>query len=278
MRKSAKTLLLPIVVLIAALAIASCGGNTTTPTSQGKPIDPSGNWALKFSDANNNSFIMSALFSQTGSVVTAVNVIAAGNPLPFACVPFSASFANGQVLDVDQFTGDIITPFGNIHFSSTLNPAGSHASGTYTLTGNCWSVASTGTFTADEVPVLAGAWSGTIACTLNCPTGATTGTIAATLTQNDATGIVAGTYAVSGLPDISSGNVSTGPFDVLSGLNWQATFTDANGNLYTIAGGPFNTDPGLGLDRSFNGRLFEDKNHDPNNNLNPPIYRVVMSH
>ncbi|HEU0369082.1 MAG TPA: hypothetical protein VFR42_07730, partial [Candidatus Acidoferrum sp.] len=231
MRKSAHTLLLSIIVLIAALTITACGGSSASKP----PIDPSGNWAMKFSDASGNSFIMSSLFSQSGSVVTALNTLAAGNPAPFSCVPFTASFANGQVLNVNQFFGDINTPFGNIHFTSTLNPDGSHADGNYTLTGNCWTVAPTGTFTADEVPSVSGSWTGTITCTLNCPAGATTGTIAAALTQNDATGLVSGTYVVTGLPNISSGTIATRTgIDVLSGESWQDGATDNNGNFYVF--------------------------------------------
>jgi hypothetical protein len=48
-------------------------------------------------------------------------------------------------------------------------------------------------------------------------------------------------------------------------------------NIYAIAGGPFNGDPGLGLDRSFSGQLFELKDHDPNN-ANFATYSVSMSH
>src|SRR5579859_501157 len=129
-----------ITLSLAALLLAGCGGSMSTPPGK-PPIDPSGNWVMKFSDTGGNSVLLSALFSQTGSVVTALNVLAAGNPAPFSCVPFSATFANGSVLNVDQFSGDINTPFGNIHFASTLNVQGSHASGTYTLTGSCWGVA-----------------------------------------------------------------------------------------------------------------------------------------
>jgi hypothetical protein len=268
------TILLAILFLV---VLAGCGGSSSTNPQGGKaPIDPSGNWAMKFSDSSNNSFILSALFSQTGSVVTAVNIFPAGNPAPFSCVPFSATFANGQVLDVDQFSGDVNTPFGNIHFTSTLNAQGSHASGTYTLAGTCWGVSGAGTFTADEVPSVAGTWTGTVACILNCPAGATTGTISATLTQNDQTGVVAGTYTISGLPGIGSGTVSTRQFDVLSGLVLQITLADNNGNTYEMAGGPGFLAAGLGLDRSFAGLL-------AGQNVVPPApdaarYTVAMSH
>jgi hypothetical protein len=271
----------PTIILTLAflLILAGCGGGTSNTPGGGKPpIDPSGNWAMKFSDTSNNSFILSALFSQTGSVVTALNVLAAGNTAPFSCSgSFNATLSNGQVLSVDQFSGDINTSFGNIHFASTLNAPGTHAAGTYTLTGNCWGVGPSGTFTADEVPSVAGAWTGTVTCTSDCPAGATTGTISATLTQNDQTGVVAGTYAVSGLPNISSGNVSTrSGTDVLSGQSWQSLLSDANGNTYVIAGGPFNFTAGLGLDRSFNGLLIE--LHDANPAVTVARYTVTMSH
>jgi hypothetical protein len=264
--------------LLLVVAASGCGGGSSTTPGGGKPpIDPSGNWAMKFSDSSNNSFILSALFSQTGSVVTALNVLAAGNPAPFSCVPFSASLSNGQVLNVDQFSGDVNTSFGNIHFTSTLNLAGTHAAGTYTLSGNCWGVAPTGTFTADEVPSVAGTWNGTVTCTSNCPAGSTTGTISASLNQNDQTGVVAGTYAISGLPGIGNGNVTTrANTDVLSGLLLQVEFTDASGNLYVLAGGPGGSDPGLGLDRSFNGRLFGLNVVAPASA--PATYTVSMSH
>jgi hypothetical protein len=268
-----------VLTLAFLLTLAGCGGGSSNANGGKPPIDPSGNWAMKFSDSGNNTLLMSALFSQVGSVVSGVNISAFGNPAPFSCVPFSGSFANGEVLNVNQFSGDINTPsFGNIHFSSTLNDAGTHASGTYTLSGTCWTVASTGTFTADEVPSVAGAWSGTIACISNCPAGATTGTIAATLTQSDQTGVVTGSYSVTGLPNIGGGTITTRQgTDILSGQFIQVAVTDNTGNFYVLAGGPGDADPGLGLDRSFNGQLFEQKDHDPNQ-LNLATYTVTMSH
>ncbi|MFL6310602.1 MAG: hypothetical protein ACJ71W_00725 [Terriglobales bacterium] len=269
------TILLAILFLV---VLAGCGGGSSTIPQGGKtPIDPSGNWAMKFSDASNNSFILSALFSQTGSVVTALNVLAAGNPAPFSCVPFSATFANGQVLNVDQFSGDINTQFGNIHFTSTLNAQGSHASGTYTLAGTCWGVSGTGTFIADEVPSVAGTWTGTVTCTSNCPAGNTTGTISASLNQNDQTGVVSGSYTITGLANIGSGTVSTRVgTDILSGQFWQDAFNDNNGNSYVIAGGPGDGTPGLGLDRTFNGQIFGQGVIAPASG--PATYTIAMSH
>jgi hypothetical protein len=115
-----------------------------------------------------------------------------------------------------------------------------------------------------------------VACASNCPSGATTGTITATLTQNDQTGVVAGTYAIGGLPNISGGNISTKQFDVLSGQFLQVSFTDSNGNLYVLAGGPGGSTAGLGLDRSFNGLLIE--LHDATPGIATATYTAAMSH
>ena len=68
------------------------------------------------------------------------------------------------------FSGDLSGNFGGIHFTSTLNDAGTHAGGTYTLTpganGNCLGIALTGTFTGDEVPSVSGNWTGTVTCSV----------------------------------------------------------------------------------------------------------------
>src|SRR5262249_34580413 len=98
------------------------------------------------------------------------------------------------------------------------------------------------------------------------------GTITATLTQNDTTANVSGTYAVTGLPGIGNGTVSTGQFDLLSGFNWQASLNDNNGSSYALAGGPFaGTDPGLAQDRSFHGAITQ-------NGATPAKYSIAMSH
>ncbi|HZU33732.1 MAG TPA: hypothetical protein VFB79_21640 [Candidatus Angelobacter sp.] len=129
-----------ICIILVAMLMIGCGGKSTSgnPVTTGAPIDPSGNWVLKVNDTSNNQMLLSGLFSQTGSIVTAINILDAGNPSPFSCVG-AMSMANGQVLNVSQFSGDIIGGWGTLHFTSTLNDAGTHASGTYTLTpsSNC---------------------------------------------------------------------------------------------------------------------------------------------
>jgi hypothetical protein len=275
---------LAISLLFAITLIAGCGGGSGSSSTPGAPLDPSGNWSMKLTDANSNNLLLSALFDQQGSTVTAFSILAVGNA-NLSCVPFSATLANGTVQNVNQFSGDINTQnFGSIHFASTLNPQASQAQGTYTLTGSCWGVASSGTFTADEIPSVSGTWTGTVTCVSNCPTGSTTGTISATVTQNDSTGVVTGTYTVSGLPNISNGTIGTST-DLISGHSWQSTMIDqitqpgSSPNRFVLTGGPAfpaNT-AGIGQDRSFIGNITEI------NDSNPIVtalaaYTVTMTH
>src|SRR5882724_5072425 len=88
-------------------AICGCGSGSSNPgnTGGGAPIDPSGNWTMTATDGGNHSVKFAALFSQTGAVVISNSFSAAGNPAPFACVPFSANLSNGLVQNVSNFTG-----------------------------------------------------------------------------------------------------------------------------------------------------------------------------
>jgi hypothetical protein len=270
-----------ISIAIALCAVGCGGGTSSNPTTpQGKPIDPSGNWKLSLTDTNSNTFIFSALFNQIGSDVTALNVQEAGNGASFQCVvQNNATMANGLVSNVSTFSGDFSGNFGTIHFTSTLNDPGTHAAGTYTVTppqgGNCLGVALTGTFTGDEVPSMSGNWTGTVTCVSNCPTGVGSGNITMSLTQNDSTGAVNGTYTISGIPGFSSGTIATSTSDLLSGASWQDTMKDQSGNVVAfISGGPVggsNSTPGLGLDRSFKGHISDGNSLDP-------LYAVNMSH
>lgn len=86
------------------MTLLGCGGGTTSteggnPTPQGKLVDPSGNWKQSFTDSNGNTFILSALYNQVGSVVTGINFSEVGNVAPgFQCVAQrDISISNGQV-------------------------------------------------------------------------------------------------------------------------------------------------------------------------------------
>jgi hypothetical protein len=270
-----------ISIAIALLAVGCGGTNASNPTTQGKLVDPSGNWKQSFTDSNGNIFILSALYNQVGPVVSGVNFLETGNRAPgFQCVvQRDISISNGLVANVNQFSGDLAGNFGTIHFTSTLNDAGTHAAGTYTLTpganGNCLGIALTGTYTGDEVPSMTGNWTGTVTCTANCPTGFTSGTIAASLTQDDATGAVTGNYSIGGVPGMSSGNLVADPLNpnFISGSSMQQKLLDNNGSIFFLSGGPVSGlgTTGLGLDRSFNGNI-------SNGNSFDPLYVVNMSH
>jgi hypothetical protein len=258
----------PLWITVILAIFVGCGGGSTKinpMTAQGL-IDPSGNWKMSFTDSNpNDLFILSGLFSQVGANVSGINFSEVGNQAPgFQCAAQrDISLSNGLVSNVSTFTGTLTGNFGTITFTSTLNDAGTHSQGTYTVTpgaaGNCLGVALTGTFTGDEVPSMSGNWSGSITCTQSCPTGSTTGTLTMTLTQDDATGAVTGTYATSGIAGISSGNLIPDPLNnnLLSGSSIQARLGDNSGSILVMVGGPLNSfgTAGVGLDRSFHGNI-----------------------
>jgi hypothetical protein len=270
-------------LIIGLLIAVGCGGNTnakTNPVTGQKLVDPSGNWAMQFTDSSSNTFILSGLFSQTGAIVTGIHFSEAGETLTinFTCgVQPDISLANGLVQNVNQFSGTLAGNFGTIAFNSVLNDAGTHAAGTYTVTpgalGNCLGVALTGTFVADEVPSMTGNWSGTITCTAQCPIGSINGTISMSLTQDDATGNITGSYTVSGLPGLSGGNLVPDPANdnILSGHSIQQRLQDNTAGVIFMVGGPLNSlgTAGVGLDRTFQGSIV---------NGGGLIYSISMSH
>lgn len=245
-----------------------------TPPGQ-KPIDPSGNWAMTAKDSNNNVLHLAALFNQVGSTVTANSITPTGNGSTYTCTSWNPSFTNGQVQNVSTFSGTITAEFGPLSFTGTLNQAGTHVDGTYSglSTGNCGGVAASGTFAGDEVPSTSGNWTGTLTpCSYDQQTGICTnngvaGNVTFTLTQDDATGNVTGTYSVTGLSQFSNGTVAVvPPSDILSGLVWQFTMTDANKNKF-VANGT------LALDRSFSGNTFLEPA-----GAGTPTFKLAMTH
>lgn len=238
-----------IALLCLAMIVSGCGNSGSPappPPKPGAPIDPSGNWTMTATDAGGKSITFAALFAQTGSVVTANSFTAAGNPAPFACTPFTATVSNGSVQNVSNFTGTVTFGgnFGAFTFNTTLAADGKSFTGTYATMPGCSGVLASGTFTGAEVPTTSGTWTGTLQpCNYDQTTGICTLTgatspISASLTQNDSTGNVAGTYQVSGVAGFSSGSVAVvPPFDLLSGNFWQFTVSDISGNKATVCGG-----------------------------------------
>jgi hypothetical protein len=77
----------PIFVLIIMLALIAVGcgsgGSKNPVTVSGQHlVDPSGNWKMSFADSNNNLFILSGLYSQSGPVVTGISFSEVGNQAP----------------------------------------------------------------------------------------------------------------------------------------------------------------------------------------------------
>jgi hypothetical protein len=276
-----KTFLRVLIMALALIAVGCGSGGGKTPVTVGqKLVDPSGNWRMSFTDTNpNDLFILSGLYSQSGSIVTGISFSEVGNQAPgFQCAAQpDISMTNGLVQNTNQFSGDLHGNFGTIHFSSTLNDPGTHAGGTYTVTppqtGNCLGVALTGTFTGDEVPSMTGTWNGTVTCTANCPIGSTTGNVTMSLTQNDSTGAVTGSYTITGLPGLTTGSIVPDQNNLLSGASIQQKFLDNNGLTIFVVGGPLNSfgTAGVGLDRTFHGNLLHGDPIDP-------LYVVSMSH
>jgi hypothetical protein len=257
--------------VLAAIVMTGCGGGTTQTTKGGSSqavVDPSGNWTMTATDAQGNKLGLAALFNQVGATVTANSFTPDPvNSSPavasdFACLPFSAALSNGTVQNVDQFSGQVAVSnrntgaaFGTFTFSATLTQDGKSFTGTYSGMPACSAVAASGTFAGAEVPSTSGTWSGTIQpCTWDGQTGTcalfgTNSSFAAVLSQNDETGNVTGNYQVTNLAGFSTGTVAIiPPSDILSGLLWQFTMSDANGSKF-VANGT------LGLERSFHGHL-----------------------
>jgi len=216
-------------------------------------------------DAGGKSVNFAALFAQVGADVSANSFTAAGNPAPFSCVPFTATLSNGLVQNVSNFTGTVTmgSNFGVFTFNTTLAADGKSFTGTYSNMPSCTGLLLSGTFTGAEVPTTSGSWTGTIqSCNYNpsaggpCTVFGQAVAFTATLSQNDVTGNVTGSYQSSGaVLGISSGTIAVNPADqdILSGTVWQFTATDTNGK-YIVSGGASPSIPaGLDLHGGYTG-------------------------
>lgn len=265
--------------LVAPLVIAliGCGGSGSSSGSKSKLVDPSGNWNMRFTSGV-TLLQTSGMMDQVGADVSEkfnITFINVGNtPTATACYPYATTLSNGLVQNVNQFSGTytIVAKTGEqitVNFVGTLTPDGLSVAGTYTTTSGqtsgCFPVPSSGALAGEQVPSVTGSWTGTIQpCQWNQQTGTcplTSGTsptvFAMTVTQNDATATVSGTYNAVGF---GSGNISTGQFDLLSGNEWQFTLTDNSSAVYTVAGAPFNNSGING--RNFTGAVMSsDGNH-----------------
>jgi hypothetical protein len=119
-----------VLAIIALVISVGCGGNSGTKSASAgptpspaaspspTPIDPRGNWKMTFTDSNNQFFILSALFSQTGAVVSGANISEIG------IAQRDITITGGLVQNVSSFVGNINGNFGTIAINTTLNNAG----------------------------------------------------------------------------------------------------------------------------------------------------------
>jgi hypothetical protein len=223
-------------------------------------------------DSAGNYWEVTGIAFQTGSTVTMAHMIGSTSNPYYGCYPYEVTLSNGNVNGA-TFTGTFtvtsrVTPPGTdqantITFTAALAPDGlSITSGTYTsaTTDSCFPNAVTGTFDGHQVPSVSGNWTGTIQpCTWNSQTGTcalfgTSSTMSAILNQDDATASVSGSYSVTNLAGVSHGTaIVPNPNSFLSGPNMEMFWLDANGNSFTVAGGPDVGSPGLAQDGSFVG-------------------------
>jgi hypothetical protein len=235
---------------VLVISLAGCAHVTPpTPPPSGQPIDPSGNWAMTATDTNNKTANFAAIFSQTGSTVTATgsnyqgyNLSAPNEPSTFTCTGLQMSLSNGQVQDTSQFSGTITlsSSIGSFSFTSTLNSAGTSFSGTYSGMPSCVGVAASGTFSGEEIPSVTGTWTGSLTpCTLSGSTctanGGTAGTLTLNLTEYDNIGQASGTFTATGITTLVSGPAGTGT--TISGNATSGPFTVGPG---TLSGTAFN--------------------------------------
>jgi hypothetical protein len=93
------------------------------------------------------------------------------------------------------------------------------------------------------------------------------------LTQDDSTGNVTGSYTVTGLPGLTGGNLVPDPANdnILSGHSIQQRLQDNTAGVIFMVGGPLNSlgTAGVGLDRTFQGSIV---------NGGGLIYSISMSH
>jgi hypothetical protein len=179
-------------------------------------------------------------------------------PLQYSCgsayytIPGSLQLSNGLVQNNNNLTGEISFPagLGGFTLSATLAADGQSLTGTYVNMPGCVGIESSGTIAGTQIPSLTGSWPGQMvpcnpsgqgACT---PLqGKTVEQMNFTLSQDNATGTVSGSYVGGSLfPDLQAGAIDSGklgdpPNNYLSGYSMQFHLTDnATGLTGVVAG------------------------------------------
>ena len=250
-------------VLFSVLFLSGCGGgqSVSRPPPKNQPpdfvVDPTGNWAMVAKDETGGQVNFSAVFAQSGNIVTApFNFhepdVSSGtfnfvlfNPVPLAPPLFQCFsnptdtinmvFGNGLVENGNNLTASVSisdfqsgATFGVFTFNVILAPDGLSFAGTYASMPPCAGIASSGQFTGERVPSVSGTWTGMLTeCSFDqvmgdCPAvnGADIGTISMLLVESDEGAIVSGDYTIS-LPSarLVSGHITTGWLQ-----SWQICF------------------------------------------------------
>ncbi|HEX7285607.1 MAG TPA: hypothetical protein VF532_05460 [Candidatus Angelobacter sp.] len=193
-------------VVVFCFSVAGCGGSAP-PTSSSALVMTAGNWEVDaVSKVNGAKFRFGGSFSQSGSNITGAMVIQGSSC--FSDSPVSSFNVTGQV---NGNSAHLVAAEGSFQFFTLdLSGAAASLSGTYTFNPagvNC--AADNGTLSAQAVPSLTGAWSGTF--TPSPSAGGAPFTANFTLTQsaiNNGTFGLAGTMAASGNACVTSGTVS----------------------------------------------------------------------
>jgi hypothetical protein len=207
-----------LVLILAAFALAGCGGSaspgTQQPVKQGKPLDPQGNWLFTFTGSTNpnqGSLVAGGeLFELNPPVVTS-NGLGAFQPSEIPGFPGSSCFGqyslSGQASGENSITMTLAPTNTSRDSALAATLAGTiavdqeHMSGTWTATqaAPCMGINTSGTWTAFLLAPVTGNWSGTVS---NAQSDLL---VTASLTENvDQTspemGKVTGTFTVSGSP------------------------------------------------------------------------------
>jgi hypothetical protein len=200
------------VVALLGLAVASCGAGTPTPTASGAL---SGNWQINMlenfptaqTELSVSGFLVESPGVLTGSVQGPTVLSSNGQ---HDCGGVGA--VNGTIND--QTVAFSTSPGGTVfNFSGSLTGPSSMAGSYQALPGDCFDHDSTGTWTATQVPLLSGNFTGTLtnSAYMTLLTGVSPSapiTVSGSLTQSSNAGTasasLSGTINAVGYPCFSS--------------------------------------------------------------------------
>lgn len=205
-----KQLQMAISASMLAITIAGCAANGKQSQTGSVATLQSGNWIAigRSSDtAKSDGYLRGNLTVSGSSVATVWYEDGLPAYQPTLCVPqLSTASFTGQVASAAatlQWTSAATTYQASSTVTATIEPDGTLL-GTYAGTGQC---TDTGTFYAAYVPAITGTWTGTLTDS-NTSSGHPATTISGSITQAAATsgvsGVIPGSYALSGTVAVSN--------------------------------------------------------------------------